>query len=106
MISTPALVLLPVLFVLYLAYHVAIIVLAGIFLLALTTASNALLEVARIRLVLQLGRWTGLKRQPIWRNEHPARFWTRTAIHAAFVAIYGGGAVFLAVSAIGWMAAR
>ena len=106
LISTPVLVLLPLLVVSYLTFHAGIIVSIGASLLALATASNAILEAARIRLVLQLGRWTGWKREPIWRTEHPARFWTRTAVHATFVAIYGAGAVFLTVSTAGWMTAR
>jgi hypothetical protein len=64
--------------------------------LAASLASTALLEVAGIWRALWPGRWTGWRREPIWRHDRPVRFWGHTALHASIgAALPGAAAVFL-----------
>ena len=103
LISGFVLVLLPIAFLSALFLHSRQFAAAGIVILAVAMASNAVLETARIRLVFQLGRWSGWKGEPIWRKEHPARFWTRTVMHGTALAVYAGAAVFLMLLNLRWM---
>ena len=89
------LVLLPVTFLPALFFHLRSLTAVGFVVLAVGMASNALLEAFRIRWVLHLGRWTGWKGEPIWRNEQPVRYWTRTAMHATSLAVYAAATVLL-----------
>jgi hypothetical protein len=100
------LVLMPAAFLSALFLHLRRLAAAGIVMLAVVMASYGVLEAFRIRWVLHLGRWTGWKQEPIWRNEQPIRYWSWTAIHAAILAVYLAVAVFLIWSNLSWMAKR
>ncbi|MGI8840202.1 MAG: hypothetical protein ACR2F8_05395 [Caulobacteraceae bacterium] len=106
LISASVLLLLPAAFLPALFFHVRSLAAAGIFILAVSMANFAVLEAFRIRLVLHLGRWTGWKREPIWRNEQPVRYWTRTAMHAAFLSVYAAAVAFLFWSNLSWITRR
>lgn len=106
LISASMLLLLPVTFLSALFLHVRSLGAAGIFILAVGMASYAVLEAAGIRLVLHVGRWTGWKGEPIWRNEQPVRYWTRTAMHAAVLSVYAAAAAILFWSNLSWMTRR
>jgi hypothetical protein len=100
------LVLIPAAFLSALFLHLRSLAAAGIVMLAVVMASYGVLEAFRIRWVMNLGRWTGWKREPISRNEQPIRYWSWTAIHAVILAVYLAAAVFLIWSDLSWMARR
>ena len=79
---------------------------AGIAIIAVGMASNAALEASRIWWVLDMGRWTGWKQEPIWRNEQPARFWLRSVMHAAILAVCAAAALFLIGVSLNMMLGR
>ncbi|MGH6957055.1 MAG: hypothetical protein ACREEW_10385 [Caulobacteraceae bacterium] len=94
-VTLSGLVLVPVFFLAALFLHSRGLGGAGIFLLASYLASYAVVEAFRIRLTLHTGRWTGWKREPIWRHEKPVRYWTWTALHVVILAIYAGWSAIL-----------
>ena len=99
-------VLLPVTFLSALFLHNKGLGAVGIVILAVGTANNAVLEAFRIKLVLRLGRWTGWKQEPIWRNEQPIRYWSLAAMHTGILAVYSAAAVFLVWGDLNWIARR
>jgi hypothetical protein len=55
--------------------------------------------VLRLRYVLSLGRWTGLRREPIRRLEEPLHYWIRTSAEVLVCVISIGAAIFFAYMA-------
>lgn len=104
LIGLSVMVLVPAAFLFALFFHLQSAAAVGIVALAVYMASTAVLEAFRIRWVLHLGRWTGWKGDPIWRNEQPVRYWTRTAMHATALAICAAAPAFLIWLNLGWMA--
>jgi hypothetical protein len=106
-IGLSMLVLLPAVFLGAYFLHVRALGEAGIFLLAVYTASRAALEAATIWWVLHLGRWTGWKREPIWRHEKPLSYWTHTALHATILLVLvGASGLLIWTSGIGRLNVR
>jgi hypothetical protein len=106
LIGISILVLLPAAFLSAFFFHLRSLAAVGIVILAVGMASNAMLEAFRIKWVLHLGHWTGWKREPIWRNEQPVRYWTRTVMHATVLAVYATVAVLLVWLNLSWMMRR
>jgi hypothetical protein len=106
LISGFTMVLVPVAFLSALFLHLRILGAVGIVIMAVWMTSMAVLEGFRIWWVLHLGRWTGWKKEPIWRSEQPARYWSRTAMHATILTVYSAWAVLLMWDAVGLVARR
>jgi len=86
LISWPALVLLPAAFLFHLPRLLAVSLVGIGFSLTL----SAIMQAFRIRLIMNLGRWTQRKREPIQRHAQPVRYWTFVAMNAAICAVYAG----------------
>jgi hypothetical protein len=95
LVAVSAIILAITVFVVAFFSHGKGLVTAGLIVLAVGVASNAVPEGARIWLGLYVGRWIGPNQKPIWREEQPARFWSHTAIHAILAAVYLAGALCL-----------
>ena len=104
LVGVSVLVLAPAFFLGAFLFHLQCLAATGVVVLAVGMANSAVLEAFRIRWVLHLGRWTGWKGEPIWRNEHPVQFWARTAMHATVLTMYAAAAVFLIWLNLGRMA--
>jgi hypothetical protein len=100
------LILAPAAFLLSHFLHISTLAVVGVATISASLASMAALETSRIGWVLSLGRWTGWKGEPVWRDRQPMQFWSRTALHTTFLAIYAAAAAFLAWFVFGQMLKR
>jgi hypothetical protein len=64
--------------------------------IALSLLGSAAVDGFRIRLVLQLGKWTRGKRAPIDRVEQPVQYWTWIALLTLILVAKAAGAAVLA----------
>ena len=86
LISLPALVLLPAAFLLHLPYLLAV----GLVGIGISLTLSAIMQAFRIRLAMNLGRWTLMRREPIQRDAKPVPYWTFVAMNVAACAVYAG----------------
>ncbi len=106
LIHVSTMVLLPAAFLSAFYFHLRAGLNCAFVVLAVSMASLAVLEAFRIRWVLHLGRWTGWRQEPIWRNEHPVRYWAHTVVHATVLVVYAAAAVLMIWFNMGLMAER
>ena len=78
---------------------------AGFIAMAVYMSSRAVYQALQLRFVLSIGRWTGLRREPIRRLEEPLHYWIRTAAEVLAWLIYAGAAAFFTYSAVFGLAA-
>ena len=78
---------------------------AGFIAMAVYMSSRAVYQALQLRFVLSIGRWTGLRREPIRRLEEPLQYWIRTAAEVLVWLIYAGAAAFFTYSAVFGLAA-
>ena len=83
-------------FIAALFLHQPILVRASFLPMAVYLVSRSVYLVLRLRFVLSLGMWTGLRREPIRRVEEPLHYWIRTAAEVFACVIYIGAVIFLA----------
>jgi hypothetical protein len=86
-------------FVAAIILHQPALVRASFIAMAVYSVSRAAYLGLRLRYVLSLGRWTGLRREPIRRLEEPLHYWIRTSAEVLALVITIGAAIFFACMA-------
>ena len=79
--------------------HQPVLVRASFIAMAVSWVSKSVYLALRLRFVLSLGRWTGLRREPIRRLEEPLHYWIRTSAEVLVCVISIGAAFFFAYMA-------